>query len=126
MEQLYQEFKDIAEFRLVYIREAHATDSRRPVQYAFDLKIKEHTSLDERCDVAKRLLEDKKLTIPCLIDNMDNRTARDYQSWPDRLFVVKKDGTIAVAADRGPRGFAPALRAARKWLEQYRFSLQTK
>ena len=34
MEEMYQEFKDIAEFRLVYIREAHAADSNWSVPYA--------------------------------------------------------------------------------------------
>ena len=31
IEKLYKAYKAIAEFRIVYIREAHAIDSRRPV-----------------------------------------------------------------------------------------------
>ena len=120
MESLYQEYKNVAEFRLIYIREAHAKNSRRPVEYAFELDISEHTSFEERCQVAEQLFEDKKLTIPCLIDDMENTVGGLYQGWPDRIFIVRKDGKLAVAADRGPFGFEPALKKAKEWLVQFK------
>ncbi len=120
MEQLYQDYKDLAAIYIFYISEAHAMDDARPVGYAKELGIKEHTSFGERCAVAGRLLVDKKLTIPCLVDGMDGAAETAYQGWPDRVYLIRKDGTLAIAGNRGPRGFKPALEAAGKWLAEYK------
>ena len=120
MEQMYQDYKDIAEFYIVYISEAHAADDRRPADYAKELNIKEHTTYGERCTVATRLQKEKKLTIPCLIDGMDNAVAKSYQGFPDRVFLVRKDGTLAIAGQRGPWGFKPGMNRAKTWLASYK------
>ena len=120
MGQLYQDYKDVAAIYIVYISEAHAMDDKSPVGYAKNLGIKEHTTYGERCSVATRLVNDKKLTIPCLVDNMDNAVEKAYQSFPDRIYLVGKDGKLAMAGNRGPRGFKPALDAASGWLSQYK------
>ncbi len=117
---MYEEFSDIAEFRMVYITEAHAADGRRPVDYAKELNILEHREIGDRCETAERLFKDKSLTIPCVIDGMDNRVNQAYSAHPDRIFVVRSDGRLAVAGDRGPFGFEPAMHDARKWLEEFR------
>jgi hypothetical protein len=120
MEKLYQDYQDIAAFYLVYISEAHALDDRHPVGYAKELGIKEHTSYGERCTVAGRLMKDKKLTIPCLVDNMDGAVEKAYKAWPDRIYLVRTDGKFGVAGKRGPWGFRPALKEAQAWLAEYR------
>ncbi len=120
MEKMYQSYKDVAEFYIVYISEAHAMDDRSPVGYAKELGIKEHKTYGERCSVADRLTKDKKLTIPCLIDGMDNAVEKHYKAWPDRIYLVRKDGKLAVAAKRGPWGFGPALKSTGKWLAAYK------
>jgi len=117
---MYQTYRDIAAFRIVYIKEAHPTDSRRPAGYAVEKGIAQPRDYSERCSVAHMFLKDEKLTIPCVIDDMDNSVNRAYKAWPTRAFVVRKDGRLAVAGRRGPRGLAPALKAARKWLEAYK------
>lgn len=117
---MYEEFKDIAEFRMVYITEAHAGDGRRPVDYAKDLSIFEHKKLDDRCEAADRLFKDKALTIPCIIDGMENLVNQAYSAHPDRIFVVRSDGRLAVAGERGPRGFEPAMKDAQRWLKNFR------
>lgn len=120
MERMYQEYKDVADFYLVYISEAHASDDKYPTGYAKELGIKEHTNYGERCSVASRFQLDKKLTMPCLIDGMDNAVEKAYKGFPDRVFLVRKDGKVAVAAKRGPWGFRPALRKAQAWLASYK------
>ena len=109
MEKMYQDYKDIAEFRMVYIREAHAADGDRPVGIAREKEINQQTTYEGRCTTAKMLFNDKSLTIPCLIDSMDNKTNTAYSAQPDRVFLVRKDGRLAVAADKGPRGFGPGV-----------------
>lgn len=120
MEKMYLKYKDIAAFYIVYIREAHASDSNWPMPYAVEMGIKEHKTFGDRCAVAEKLVKDKKLTIPCLIDDMDNTANEAYQAWPDRVFLVRKDGRLAVAAARGPWGFQPGVKAAEEWLKQFK------
>ena len=120
MEKMYQTYKDVAEFRLIYIREAHAADGRRPVKYAIEKGINEHTSREDRCKTAEILLKEKTLNIPMLIDELDNKVGEAYFAWPDRVFLVRKDGTLAVAAERGPWGFKPGLDAAEEFLAIYK------
>jgi hypothetical protein len=120
MEKLYQDYKDIAEFRIVYISEAHAIDDRRPVPYAIDKGIKEHKTYGERCSVAQRLVDEGKLTIPSVIDKMDNHVDKAYDAHPNRLFLVRKDGKLGVAGGRGPWGWEPSMEQAQKWLAQYK------
>lgn len=43
--------------------------------------------------------------MPVLVDDMQDSVAKAYNAMPDRLFVVKSDGTIGYRGDRGPRGF---------------------
>ncbi len=59
MEKLYNDNKDVAEFYMVYISEAHAVDDRHPVSYAKELGIMEHKTYGERCTTADRLFKDK-------------------------------------------------------------------
>ena len=118
MEKLHKDFGDIAEFRLVYIREAHPIDSRRPAPYAEELGIRDATTFGERCALASDLLDDKNLSIATIVDDMENSVNKAYSAFPDRIFVVDVDGTIAFAADRGPWGFEPAIKDVRDWLDE--------
>ena len=117
---MYKSYKDIVEFRLVYISEAHAVDDRRPVPYAIEKNISEHQTYDDRCTVAGRLLTDEKLTIPSIVDSMDNKVAEDYEAHPNRIFLVRKDGRLGVAGGLGPKGWDPALKELKIWLEEYK------
>ena len=118
MEQLHKDFGDIAEFRLVYIREAHPIGSRRPAPYAEEKGIHDATTFGERCALALDLLDDKNLSIPTIVDDMDNSVNEAYSAFPDRIFVVDVEGKIAFAADQGPWGYAPGINDVREWLEE--------
>jgi len=120
MEQMYQDYKDIAEFRIVYIKEAHAIESRRAVPYAIDEGINQPTTYADRCLIADMLVQTGTLTIPIIIDSIDDKVNELYQGLPSRVFLVRSDGILGVAAERGPWGFPPALEQAEKWLAQYK------
>ncbi len=120
MERMYKKFKDVADFRMIYIREAHAADGPRPMGTGKSLGIKEHKNYADRCQTAEMLINDRSLTMPMLIDDMENTTNQAYQAHPDRVFLVRTDGRLAVAAERGPRGFAPGLAAAKEWLNAFK------
>jgi dienelactone hydrolase len=62
---------------------------------------------EERNKVASDCLKSLKLSIPTLIDNMDDSTEKNYAGWPDRIYIVGKDGKVSYKGDKGPRGFKP-------------------
>ena len=55
------------------------------------IKVKEPKSLEQREEVASECARSMRLSIPFLIDNMDNKTCKDYGTWPDRIYIVGKD-----------------------------------
>ncbi|MCH8851934.1 MAG: DUF3179 domain-containing protein [Planctomycetes bacterium] len=120
MQKMYEDYRDLVEFRLVYIREAHAADSNWAVGYAKDLGLLEHKNYGQRCAAAEKLFKDEKLTLPCLIDGMDNVANEAYKAHPDRIFLIRKDGILGVAGKRGPFGFVPAMNQAQAWMAEYR------
>lgn len=48
-----------------------------------------------------------EINLPTLIDGLDDAVGRAYAAWPDRLYLIGKDGRIAYKSDPGPRGFKP-------------------
>ena len=123
MEQMYRDNRDIAEFFLVYISEAHAKNDIVPTYSAFKYGIREPESLEERSEVAGKLARNKGLTMPCLVDDMDNQVAKSYRAWPDRVSLIDEGGRIGVTSPRGPAGIKRALKRAERWLEAYRETL---
>ena len=51
---------------------------------------------------------------------MDNNVDKIYKGWPDRVFLIRTDGRLGVAAIRGPWGFGPGIKAAEKWLSEFK------
>jgi hypothetical protein len=48
-----------------------------------------------------------RTSIPVLVDGIDNEVAREYGGWPDRLYLIGKDGRVAFQGGDGPFGFKP-------------------
>lgn len=111
-----KKYEDVAQFLIVYIKEAHPAEDW-PMRVNKRLRyIKDPTNIFERYQVANTCVADLKISIPCLIDDMLNTAAKAYKGHPDRLYVVGKDGKIAYHGGPGPMGFKPydmekALRA---------------
>jgi hypothetical protein len=42
------------------------------------------------------------------VDKIDNRIELSYAGWPDRLYLVGKDGRILYKSGPGPKGFIPS------------------
>lgn len=90
---------------MIYCREAHPIDGERPGDR---LMVEDPVTTAERLAVAKKFVADLNIEIPTLLDEVDDAVGHAYASHPDRMFLVGKDGKIAFAGDRGPRGFKPA------------------
>ncbi len=46
--------------------------------------------------------------MPFLVDDLADTMMKAYAGWPDRLYVVAKDGKVAYRGGLGPGGFKPA------------------
>jgi hypothetical protein len=106
---MHERYGERVEFLLIYIREAHPTDGRqakRNVEEGVLLATaRSAAQKEEHATVCVRKLD---IRFTALIDGMDNKTEQDYTGWPDRLYLVGKDGRIAYKGAPGPRGFQPA------------------
>lgn len=104
-----QQYKDRAAFYVVYIVEAHASDV-----WQMSSNIKQGVvfaspkDIAEREEVAGSCVRNLHIQIPALVDGFDNTTEKAYTGWPDRLYVIDKDGRVAYKSKPGPFGFHPS------------------
>jgi hypothetical protein len=63
---------------------------------------------EDRDHVADACVRKLGIEIPALIDGVDNSVERAYTGWPDRLYVIGRDGRVAFKSGPGPFGFHPA------------------
>ena len=109
MERLYKSYRDRVAIYVVYIREAHPEDGWQvPANVREKVVFTQPKTFEERTHVAKTFCTKLKLSIPCLIDGLDDKVNRAYAAWPDRLYVIGRDGKIVYKSGPGPRGFKPA------------------
>jgi len=64
-------------------------------------------NLEERLAAAGKCVADLKLPMRAVVDKLDDAVGRAYSGWPDRLYLVGRDGNIAYAGGRGPFEFSP-------------------
>ncbi len=95
-------------FFLVYIREAHSTNGWQvDSNTAEGILFKDHEDSEGREQNATACKSGLKLSIPILIDTMDNATDRLFGAWPERIYVLSRAGTVAYQGGKGPYGFDP-------------------
>ena len=106
---LYKQYRHRVAYHVVYIQEAHPIDAWQVSDnLKDDVLVKSTETAEERDRVADVCLAKLGIELPALIDESDNRVERAYTAWPDRLYVVDRDGRIAYKSAAGPFGFKPA------------------
>jgi hypothetical protein len=93
---------------VVYVKEAHPEDGwvlaeNRNEQIA----LRDPVTGAERAAVAESCAVRLDATMPVLVDDVDNAVASAYGGWPDRLYLIGKDGRVAYQGGEGPFGFKP-------------------
>uniref|UniRef100_A0A4X2KI99 Iodothyronine deiodinase n=2 Tax=Vombatus ursinus TaxID=29139 RepID=A0A4X2KI99_VOMUR len=101
-QKLIEDFSSIADFLIIYIEEAHATDGWA---FANNIDIKQHRTLQNRMEAAQ-LLMDRKPLCPIVLDTMDNQTSKKYAALPERFYVLL-EGKILFKGDPGPWNYHP-------------------
>ena len=79
---MFEAYKKDVEFFGVDIREAHAIDSRLPMEFGM---IEDPVTELERLTVASECMADLELPFPAIVDKMDDAVNLAYHGWPDRL-----------------------------------------
>jgi type I thyroxine 5'-deiodinase len=109
LNRLYRQYQDRVAFYIVYIQEAHPIDAWQLDDNVEDEVLVTSTkTLDERVNVAGVCMTKLGIELPALIDGPDDAVERAYTGWPDRLYVIDRDGRIAHKSAAGPFGFKPA------------------
>ena len=109
MEKIYARLKDRVDFYAVYIKEAHPTDGwRSGGNDRVGIKIAQAKTFEERLDAAGQCCGALEMSIPMVVDGIRDRVGNAYSGFPDRLYIIDRDGKIAYKGGRGPFGFIPA------------------
>ena len=96
------------EFLAIYVREAHPTDGwRRRLNDKDGGCFAQPKSLKERTAVASVCCEKLKITMPLLVDDVDDRVGHLYSGMPDRLYLIDRAGKVAYKGGREQFGFKP-------------------
>lgn len=105
--------KDVP-FLLLYIREAHPTDGWQvPQNVKQGALLPTATTQEQKDDHADVCIRKLDIRFPTLVDKMDNKVELSYAGWPDRLYLIGKDGRVVYKSRPGPAGFiASELEAA--------------
>ncbi|KAL9989028.1 hypothetical protein ACROYT_G003536 [Oculina patagonica] len=111
--KVVREFSEVADFLVVYIREAHPTDGWR---WNNNVEIAQHKSLKDRCQAAE-ILKSSGCPAPVLVDTMENEASKAYAAFPERLYVIQQ-GQIVYEGGTGPYHYD--LTEVQRWLEEYR------
>ena len=96
-----------------YIAEAHALDEWK-MQSNVDVGVllRQHVTIEERFAAAREGVERLGLTMPVLVDGMDDAVSAAFAAWPERLFVADAGGRLAFVGGPGPFEFDPDAAAA--------------
>ena len=106
---------------MVYIREAHPSDEwQLPANLEQQVVIAQPRSDAARSEVAGECCSRLKVSMPCVVDSLDNAVDAAYAAWPERLFGVDREGRIAYVGQQGPWGYKPEeveewLRGLARW-----------
>jgi hypothetical protein len=105
---LKRRYSDKVRFLGVYVREAHPIDGWRMESNDREgIQIAQPKSDRERTTVAARCCQTLKMTMPLLVDGIDDRVGHLYSGMPDRLYLIGRDGRVIYKSGRGPFGFKP-------------------
>lgn len=92
----------------MYIQEAHPSDVwQMAANVRQNVVFASPKSYEERSEIAGACVRNLHLEMPALLDGIENTTERAYTGWPDRLYVIDRDGRVAYKSKPGPFGFHP-------------------
>jgi hypothetical protein len=74
--------------------------------------LRQHATLEERFAAAREGVERLGLTMPALVDGMDDAVSEAFAAWPERLYVAASGGRLTYVGGPGPFAFDPDAAAS--------------
>ena len=106
---MHRRYADSAQFIAIYVREAHPTDGwRMDSNDRAGISIAQPRDGSERNAAAHRCCASLEISMPLLVDEIDDRVGHAYSGMPDRLYVIDPAGRVVYKGGRGPFGYKPA------------------
>jgi hypothetical protein len=113
--KIYNDYKDLADFLTIYVREAHPTDEwQMKSNVKDDVCYAQPKNLEQRVAIANDFIKRYKYPVPFGIDEMSNAANDAYSAWPERLYIIDESGHIVYRGGMGPFNYYPA--EVRAWL----------
>jgi len=99
---------------VVYILEAHPSDVWQMESNIRDKVVfASPKDEEERGTLAGACVRKLGIKIPAVLDQFGNATEQAYTAWPDRLYLIDRNGRVAYKSRPGPFGFrSDELRSA--------------
>jgi hypothetical protein len=105
---MYERYRNDVAFFVVYIGEAHPSDAwQLPSNIRDRVVYASPANDDERAELADICVTRLGIKLPALVDRFDDATDTAYSGWPDRLYLIDREGRIAYRSNPGPFGFKP-------------------
>ncbi len=109
LKRAWTEFHDRVDFRLVYIREAHAEGNwQSTINQKEGVDLPPARSLAEKQANAELCVRKLNLPFPSVVDGMDRAAEQAYDAWPSRVYLVAADGRVTFDSRLGEQDFRPA------------------
>lgn len=71
------------------------------------VKIEQPKTQEARHLVASQCCQALGMSMPLLVDTMDDRVNRAYSGFPDRLYLIDREGRVVYQGGRGPFAYRP-------------------
>lgn len=115
--ELQAEFCGKAAFVCVYLSEAHAKN-QWPVGSIISAD-DAPSNLPDRMKLAQKMVIKTGLSIPVLVDDMDDTFGLTYAAWPLRYYVLGANGKLLYVAEPDPVSRLFEVEDLRCWLEDH-------
>ncbi len=105
---MYSEFRNIFDFQMVYVKEAHPEDEWWTSENRTEgILFNQPKTLPQRLDLAGIFQEQVHLKMPLLVDPIDDSAGNTFAAWPERVYVIDTAGRIVFKGGMGPFDFDP-------------------
>ena len=105
---MYDQYRDRVAFYAIYIQEAHPSDIwQMQSNIQENVIFRNPRSDSERVQVAESCVRTLGIRFPALVDGIDNTVEQQYTGWPDRMFLIDREGKVVYKSEPGPFGFHP-------------------
>jgi type I thyroxine 5'-deiodinase len=119
IEKIRKDFEDRVELALVYIKEAHPGDEwQMDSNLESDVVFDQPKTFEARTDLARTFVDQMEVETETFVDDIRNTAMACYAAWPERIYVIDREGRILYKGGVGPFYFKPE--ELREFLESMR------